>query len=62
MWQFHRRDESDALSRYKAGLSLGYTKGLTDLFDASGLKFSFEQEHLENLINEVNTALDELPA
>jgi len=35
---------------------------LTDLFDASGLKFSFEQEHLENLINEVNTALDELPA
>ncbi len=62
MWQYHRRDEEDALSRYKAGLELGYTRGLTELFEASGLALSFSESHVGNLIGEIDDALAEIPS
>ncbi len=62
MWQYHRRDEEDALSRYKAGLELGYTRGLTELFEASGLSLSFSESHVGNLIGEIDDALAEIPS
>ena len=61
MWQFHRRDEQDALARYKSGLALGYTRGLTELFEASGLTLSFSESHLDSLIGEIDNALTEIP-
>ncbi len=62
MWKYHRRDTEDALARYKAGLSLGYTRGLTDLFQASGLELSFSESYVSDLIGEIDEALAELPA
>jgi oligoendopeptidase F len=61
MWQYHRRDKQDALARYKSGLALGYTRGLTELFEASGLTLSFSESHLDSLIGEIDTALTEIP-
>lgn len=61
MWQYHRRDENDALARYKSGLELGYTQGLTELFEASGLELSFSTSHVGNLIGEIDDALAEIP-
>jgi len=61
MWQYHRRDENDALARYKSGLELGYTQGLTELFEASGLELSFSASHVGNLIGEIDDALAEIP-
>ena len=62
MWKYHRRDTQDALDRYKAGLSLGYTRGLTELFQASGLELSFSKSYVGDLIGEIDEALAELPA
>ena len=62
MWQYHRKDTKDALSRYKDGLSLGYTRGLTELFEASGLALSFSESHVSNLINEIELALETIPS
>ena len=62
MWKYHRRDSQDALDRYKAGLSLGYTRGLTELFQASGLELSFSESYVGELIGEIDEALAELPA
>ena len=62
MWKYHRRDTEDALARYKAGLSLGYTRGLTELFQASGLELSFSESYVSDLIGEIDEALAELPA
>ena len=62
MWKYHRRDTEDALTRYKAGLSLGYTRGLTELFEASGLELSFSESYVGSLIGEIDDALAELPA
>ena len=62
MWKYHRRDTQDALDRYKAGLSLGYTRGLTELFKASGLELSFSESYVGELIGEIDEALAELPA
>ena len=61
MWQYHRRDKQDALARYKSGLALGYTRGLTELFEASGLTLSFAESHLDSLIGEIDNALTEIP-
>ena len=62
MWKYHRRDTEDALTRYKAGLSLGYTRGLTELFEASGLELSFSESYVGSLIGEIDDALAEIPA
>ena len=62
LWKYHREDTQDALARYKAGLSLGYTRGLTELFEASGLELSFSKSYVGGLIGEIDEALAELPA
>ena len=62
MWKYHRRDTEDALTRYKAGLSLGYPRGLTELFEASGLELSFSESYVGSLIGEIDDALAEIPA
>ena len=59
MWKYHKEDRHNALELYKKGLSLGYTKGLTELFAASGLEISFSREHVSKLIQEVNYELNE---
>lgn len=58
MWKYHKEDRHNALELYKKGLSLGYTKGLTELFAASGLEISFSREHVSKLIQEVNYELN----
>jgi oligoendopeptidase F len=60
LWKFHKEDNEKALTLYKNGLSLGYTKGLTELFAASGLKMAFSKDHVSKLIQEVSTQLQEV--
>jgi oligoendopeptidase F len=60
MWKYHKTDPERALELYKNGLSLGYTRGLLELFNASGLKMSFSHNHVSELINDVNNAIEML--
>lgn len=60
LWKFHKENNENALRLYKNGLSLGYTKGLTELFSASGLEISFSKDHVSKLIREVSDQLEEI--
>tara|TARA_B100001109_G_C18852639_1_gene470072 strand:- start:409 stop:2121 length:1713 start_codon:yes stop_codon:yes gene_type:complete len=60
LWKLHKENNENALRLYKTGLSLGYTKGLTELFAASGLEMSFSKDHVSKLIREVSDQLQEV--
>ncbi|HHZ74829.1 MAG TPA: M3 family oligoendopeptidase [Candidatus Poseidoniales archaeon] len=62
LWQYHRKDAADALSRYALAMSLGNTKPLPELFGAAGLNLGFGEEHVGSLIGELNEALGEIQA
>ncbi|MGY8691995.1 MAG: M3 family oligoendopeptidase [Candidatus Poseidoniales archaeon] len=57
LWNYHKENPLKALDLYKNGLSLGYTKGLRELFTATGLEMSFKDDHVTNLINEVHKSI-----
>jgi len=57
LWNYHKEDSQKALDLYKNGLSLGYTKGLRELFSATGIEMSFKKDHVTNLINEVHKSI-----
>lgn len=60
LWQYHRKDAADALSRYAQAMILGNTKPLPELFGAAGLNLGFGEEHVGSLIGELNEALIEI--
>ena len=62
LWQYHRKDAADALSRYARAMSLGNTKPLPELFGAAGLNLGFDEKHVSSLIGELNEALGEIQA
>ncbi|MEM9882584.1 MAG: M3 family oligoendopeptidase [Planctomycetota bacterium] len=62
LWKRYRDDPAAALADYRAGLTLGGTRPLPELFAAAGIRFDFSRASLEPLINAVADELDRLPA
>jgi oligoendopeptidase F len=62
LWQASRRDVAAALDHYLQGLSLGGSRPLPELFNASGLKFDFTDRTIAPLMDRVKEALVELAA
>ena len=60
LWQASRRDLSATLNNYLKGLSLGGSRPLPELFEASGLKFDFTDKTIAPLMRNVKDALLEL--
>jgi oligoendopeptidase F len=60
LWQSARRDLPAALDHYLKGLSLGGSRPLPELFEASGLKFDFTDQTIAPLMRNVKDALLEL--
>ena len=60
LWQASRRDLPAALDHYLAGLSLGGSRPLPELFQASGLAFDFTDKTISPLMRNVKDALLEL--
>jgi oligoendopeptidase F len=56
-----RQDPTGALSNYRAGLKLGGTRPLPELFSAAGIRFDFSEKTLRPLMNAVREELAELP-
>ncbi len=61
LWVNHRRDPAKALAQYKAGLALGGSRPLPELFATAGLKFDLSRRMLEPLVAEVEEVLAGLP-
>ncbi len=60
LWQASRRDVHAALNKYLNGLSLGGSRPLPELFEASGLAFDFTDKTIAPLMRNVKEALVEL--
>ncbi|HIN09757.1 MAG TPA: M3 family oligoendopeptidase, partial [Phycisphaerales bacterium] len=58
MWMKYRNDPQAALDAYKEGLSLGGSKPLPELFNATGLKFDFTADMVASLMTTVQEELD----
>jgi oligoendopeptidase F len=60
LWQASRRDLHATLNHYLAGLSLGGSRPLPELFETSGLAFDFTDKTIAPLMRNVKDALLEL--
>ena len=60
VWANSKHDKGKALADYKAGLALGGSRPLPELFAAAGCRFEFNQATIKPLVNLVRTELDKL--
>ena len=60
MWMQYKENGKKALDNYLAGLNLGGTKTLPELFSAAGLRFDLSPQHIGSLMNFVKKELDSL--
>ena len=62
LWMKAKEDPRRALANYRAGLSLGGTRPLPELFSAAGILFDFSERTLRPLVRAVEEELSGLPA
>lgn len=55
-----KRDQANAVARYRSALALGGTVGLPDLFAAAGAKFAFDAKTLGSAVDLLEQTLAEL--
>lgn len=61
MWVKALENETNAMASYQAGLKLGGSRPLPELFGAAGLKFDFGAQTIGRLIDRVREELARLP-
>ncbi|MGB0715912.1 MAG: M3 family oligoendopeptidase [Phycisphaerae bacterium] len=61
VWRNSLKDRSEATRKYRAGLALGGSRPLPDLFNAAGASFDFSYETLAPLMESVQETLSTLP-
>lgn len=60
VWKNSLSDEQEAISKYKAGLSLGYTKDIKSIYSEAGVKFDFSAEYISDLSDMIVNQLEEI--
>jgi oligoendopeptidase F len=60
LWQQYCNDPEKAVQNYIAGLALGGTKTLPELFRAAGLKFDLSPEHVQALMEFMKKQMDRI--
>jgi oligoendopeptidase F len=60
VWQNAQRDPAQALAQYKAGLALGGTVGIPELYAAAGAKFAFDEATFASCVGTLEQAFAEL--
>ena len=60
IWQRSLTDREGAVAAYKAGLALGGSRPLPELFAAAGTRFDFGDELIASLMGTIRTELDRL--
>jgi oligoendopeptidase F len=61
LWMKAKEDPQRALNGYRAGLKLGGTRPLPELFKAAGIQFDFSEKTIRPLMNAIREELDQLP-
>jgi oligoendopeptidase F len=60
VWQNAAEDQAGAVDAYRQALSLGSTLPLPQLFAAAGANFAFDEENLQQAVNQADTTIAEL--
>ncbi len=60
IWRKAGSDLKKAIADYKAGLALGGSRPLPELFAAAGIRFDFSEDTLKPLVDEVVAEIEEL--
>lgn len=60
VWKNYKENPAEAIQNYKNALSLGYTKGIKEIYKAAGIRFDFSQEYISELMQFVKAELDKL--
>jgi len=50
IWRNYLSNKDQTIAEYKAALSLGNTKSIGEIYEAAGIKFSFNKEYITELI------------
>jgi oligoendopeptidase F len=62
VWINYRENPKQALEQYTAGLKLGYTKPIPEIYKTAGVQFDFSADYISKLVNFVNEELRECRA
>jgi len=57
IWKNYKENRTEAIKKYKKALSLGYTTTLFKIYETAGIKFSFKQEYIKELMSFVGAQL-----
>ena len=60
VWKNYHENPEKALASYKAGLSLGHTRSIPEVYAAAGVKFDFSSDYLAELLAFVESQLNAL--
>jgi oligoendopeptidase F len=60
VWRNAIQDQARAVQQYRQALALGGTRPLPDLFAAAGAKFAFDAETLSELVELIETTIEQL--
>jgi oligoendopeptidase F len=60
VWRNFMQDQTKAIADYKAGLSLGYTKSIGEIYQTAGVKFDFSPAYVKELASFVKDELSKL--
>ena len=55
VWKNSLENESEAIEKYKAGLSLGYTRSLPQIYETAGVAFDFSPTRIGSLMEFVDS-------
>ncbi len=57
MWRNYRQDPTAALAGYQQALALGYTRPITEIYEAAGIRFDFSTSYLRTLADFVRAEM-----
>jgi len=60
IWKNYKENPEQALEKYLAALSLGYTKPINEIYETAGIKFDFSLKYIEELASFVKDELHKL--
>jgi len=60
VWRNYKNNPEQALDKYEAALSLGYTKSIPEIYKTAGIEFNFSQNYVRELAQFVKNELSKL--
>lgn len=62
IWKRYRENPTEAIADYVAALKLGYTKTISEIYEAAGIQFNFSKDYVMELGAFIRQELEELLA